>query len=346
MTWNNDCTITITPPKRPKKITGTRFAGIFGLNKWNTPFKTWCAITKTYEEPFEDTVYTLAGKIIEPKQADFMKNHHFMPNLVTPTDVYGTDYFRKTRGDFFPDSPIFGGMWDYLLVDKQGKPVAVLEMKTTVRTEDWENDIPEYYALQAALYAHLLGVDRVIVVASFLSERDLADPEKFIPTDKNTLCLPFSMAERYPYFGNYINAAAAWWKEHVEGGVSPQYDEKADAKILKELRINTVAPGTDLKQLIDEAEALKSKLDTIKAQSAKDEKRLELLTGEIKKIAVERFRDGDKSVSIPGSKYEWVTTRTTTLKIDKDRLQKAGLLESYSSYVTSYRLTPAARKEA
>ena len=35
MKWNEDKTITITPPKRPKKITGTRFAAIMGLNKWN-----------------------------------------------------------------------------------------------------------------------------------------------------------------------------------------------------------------------------------------------------------------------------------------------------------------------
>lgn len=33
MKWNDDKTITITPPKRPKKITGTRFAAIMGLNK-------------------------------------------------------------------------------------------------------------------------------------------------------------------------------------------------------------------------------------------------------------------------------------------------------------------------
>lgn len=346
MVWNKDQTITVTPPKHPKKITGTRFASILGLNKWNTPFKTWCAITRTYEEPFKDTIYTTAGKIIEPKQAEFMKNHHFMPNLVTPTDVYGTDYFRKTRGDFFPDSSIFGGMWDYLLVNEAGKPVAVLEMKTTVRTEDWKDDIPEYYALQAALYAHLLGVDRVIMVASFLSESDLANPECFIPSNSNTVCFPFSLSERYPEFTKYISMAEAWWRKHVEGGTSPKYSERADADILKELRVNTVSPDTELEQLVNEAEALKSRLDAIKAQSAKDEKRLKLLTDKIKEIAVSRFRDGDRSVSIAGPRYEWVTTRVPTVKIDKDGLQKAGLLELYSSSEITYRLTPTAKKEA
>ena len=61
-------------------------------------------------------------------------------------DRYGADYFQKTWGDFFKDSPIFGGMWDYLLVDKDGKPTTVLEMKTTKRSEDW---------VEAVSYTHL-----------------------------------------------------------------------------------------------------------------------------------------------------------------------------------------------
>ena len=87
MKWNNDGTISITPPAKPKKCTGTRFAAIMGLNQWTTPFNAWCAITRTYEEPFVDTIYTLAGKAIEPKQAEYMKGKYFWKHLVTPTDL-------------------------------------------------------------------------------------------------------------------------------------------------------------------------------------------------------------------------------------------------------------------
>ena len=73
MKWLDSKQIQITPPKRTKKVTGTRFATILGLNPWSTPFEMWCAITKTYEKPFEDTIYTIAGKTIEPKQAEYMK---------------------------------------------------------------------------------------------------------------------------------------------------------------------------------------------------------------------------------------------------------------------------------
>lgn len=169
--WIEGNRIQISPPKKTKKITGTRFATILGLNPWSTPFEMWCAITKTYEKPFEDTIYTIAGKTIEPKLADYMKKSYGM-EITSPTDIWGKDYFNKTWGDFFPENPHLGGMWDFLSKDEDGKTDAVLEMKTTKRAEDWENDVPEYYALQAALYAYLLGVDDVIMVASFLEEKD------------------------------------------------------------------------------------------------------------------------------------------------------------------------------
>ena len=125
--WLEGNRIQITPPKRTKKITGTRFATILGLNPWSTPFEMWCAITKTYELPFEDTIYTIAGKTIEPKQADYMKKSYGM-DLITPTDRYGADYFNKTWGDFFPENAHLGGMWDYLGVNEEGVVDTVLEM--------------------------------------------------------------------------------------------------------------------------------------------------------------------------------------------------------------------------
>ena len=126
MEWLDGNKIQIIPPKRPKKLTGTRFATILGLNPWSTPFEIWCEVTRTYQKPFEDTIYTIAGKTIEPKQAEYMKQTYFMSNLVTPTDIWGKDYFRQTYGDFFKESPVLGGMWDYLLYGKDGKPIGRL----------------------------------------------------------------------------------------------------------------------------------------------------------------------------------------------------------------------------
>lgn len=346
MKWLDGNKIQIIPPKRPKKLTGTRFATILGLNPWSTPFEVWCEVTRTYQKPFEDTIYTLAGKTIEPKQAEYMEKAYFMSNLVTPTDVWGADYFKKTWGDFFPNVEVLGGMWDYLLYDKDGKPSTVLEMKTSKRVEDWAEDIPEYYALQAALYAYLLGVDEVIMVASFLEPKDYDDPEKFVCSGENTITRPFKVSERYPDFEKkYVRPALKWWKDHVESGISPEYDEKKDAEILKALRTNNLSPETDMKALVKEAEDLKAKLDAHAAEVAEDEKRYKVLTDMIKKAAIAQFRDGDKKVSIAGSAYNWEVSRTSTTKIDKDAMKADGILTKYTTTEDSYRISPKIIKE-
>lgn len=330
MKWNDDNTITVVPPKSPKKITGTRFAAVLGANVWTTPFETWCAVTKTYEKPFEDTIYTSAGKTIEPKQAEFMANKYFWRDLISPTDVYGEDYFNKTRGDFFPDTPVFGGMWDYLFV-KDDKPQAVLEMKTTKRAEDWLKDIPEYYALQAALYAYLLGVNDVIMVCTVLEDKDYEHPELFRVNESNTFERFFKVSDRYPNFKMIVSQVTNWWKDHVETGVSPIYDEKKDAEILSILRENNVNPDTDLEKLIEEAEDLQAKVEAINAEKDDMEKRLKVLKDMIKEMLVEKFRKGDTKVSLSGQSYDWVTSKTVSMKIDEDAMKNDGVLDKYKT---------------
>ena len=346
MKWNNDNTITVIPPAKPKKITGTRFAAVLGLNDWTTPFNAWCAITRTYEAPFEDTIYTIAGKTIEPKQADYMKGKYFWKNLITPTDVYGEDYFKKTWGDFFPNEKIYGGMWDYLFVDKEGKPETVLEMKTTKRSEDWVDDIPQYYAMQAALYAYLLGVDDVIMVCTILEDNDYINPEGFVVTSNNTFERHFKVSERYPKMKEIVKAVTDWWNDHVLTGISPEYDETKDAEILKVLRSNNLSPDTDMKELLKEADQLQSELNKTSMEIEEKEKRLKVLKDLIKEKSQEQFRDGDKSVIIESEHFEWVTSKSVTKKIDEDAMKADGILDKYKNKETiTYRLVAKTKGE-
>ena len=337
MNWV-DKHIEVTPHKTPKKITATRLATILGLNPWSTEFEVWCEITKTYQKPFEDTIYTIAGKTIEPKQIEYMRTAYGMYNLKTPTDIYGPDYFKKTWGDFFHDYEVVGGMWDSLLVDDKGKPEAVLEFKTTKRAEDWANDVPEYYALQAALYAHLLGVDDVIMVASFLEPTDYEHPENFTPSAGNTITVEFKVSERYPDFGWKVAQAVAWWQNHVITGISPDYDEKKDAEILKALRTNSLAPDANIDALIAEAEGLKAKLETVYATVADDEKRLKAVTDQIKKYLVGAFRPNDVAVEHKGGQYIWSVSKTESTEIDKAAIEADGLLDKYSRKKETFRI--------
>ena len=330
--------IEVDPPKKPKKITATRFATILGLNPWSTAFEMWCEITKTYAKPFEDTIYTIAGKTIEPKQIDYMRRAYGMYNLKTPTDVYGPDYFKKTWGDFFIDIPVLGGMWDSLLVDENGKPEAVLEFKTTKRAEDWANDVPEYYALQAALYAYLLGVDDVIMIASFLEPKDYEHPENFVPLVSNTITVEFKVSERYPDFHRKVAQATAWWNTHIVTGISPDYDEKKDADILKALRTNDVPSHAEIDALIAEAETLKTELEAVYASVADKEKQLKAVTEQIKKYLTGVFRPHDIAVERKGGKYIWSVSKTVSSELDKAALEADGLLEKYSRKKETFRI--------
>lgn len=345
MEWLEN-SIKVDPPKRPKKLTATRFATVLGLNPWQTAFETWCAITRTYEKPYEDTIYTLAGKTIEPKQIEYMRKAYFMTNLKTPTDIYGADYFSKTYGDFFGNVKVLGGMWDSILVDENGKPEAVLEFKTTKRAEDWQTNIPEYYALQAALYAYLLGIDEVIMVASFLEPTDYEHPENFVLTPDNTITYPFKVSERYPDFEvNYVNPALKWWKDYVESGLSPEYDEKKDAEILKELRKNSYSPDTDIAELVKEAEGLQQHIDNVTTEISDAEKRLKAIKDILKKAAIEQFRDGDKEVTIKGDRYNWSVTKVSTSTVDKKALEKDGVLDKYTKTSETFKIQPKLIKE-
>ena len=333
--WLEENRLQVAPPKRTKKITGTRFATILGLNPWSTDFEMWCAITKTFELPFEDTIYTVAGKTIEPKQAEYMKKSYGM-ELISPTDRYGADYFNKTWGDFFPDSPHLGGMWDFLGVDEDGNVDTVLEMKTTKRIEDWQDDVPEYYALQAALYAYLLGVDNVIMVASFLDEKDYADPTKYVPNIKNTITVEFKVSERYPDFAKKVQYVEEWWEKHIDTGISPCFDEKKDAEILKALRTHNLTPDTDIEALIKEAEGLKAEVDKATAAISDKEKRLKEVNEIIKEHAMKQFREGDKKVEVKGATYCWTISRSDPkLKTvyNEDAMKTDGVYDKYVSQV-------------
>lgn len=339
--FNGD-TLCVDVPKKPKKMTGTRFASVLGLDKWNTDFKTWCAITRTYEDPFTDNIYTIAGKTIEPKIISYLNKFYFLDCVKSPTDIYGKDYFKKTYGDFFPEEPIFGGMWDALVYGENNKPETVIEIKTSKRVEDWEDGkAPIYYALQAALYATLLGIDQVCMVAGFLEDKDYEHPENFIPNASNTIVDFFYVSERFPDMKKKMAMAKKWWNDHVLTGISPAFDEKKDADILKVLRTNTVDADADIESLLAEAEALQDEIAELSARYiAEKEARLTAVKDMIKQYGIQQFRPDDKKVEFRTKRFVWSIGKSITQTVDKAALKKDGLLDKYTKATESYKLNP------
>lgn len=343
MKWLDDNRIEIKPVRNPKRITGTRFASVLGLNNWASPFEAWCAITRTYEKPFIDNKYTLAGKAIEPNVTKYLNEMYFRDGLKTPTDIYGENYFQRTRGNFFPRVKVFGGMWDALYY-KDNKVEAVIEIKTTKRAEDWRNGSPDYYALQASLYAYNLGIDKVVMSVSFLQETDYIEPERFIPSAENTNIESFKVSERYPNFHQHIQRALEWWDEHVITGISPQFDEYQDAEILEELRKRTIEADVSIEDLIKEGEVLKDELEKVKLQTKDSEKRLKEITKEIRDHCMTQFKEGDDKVVIEGGSYDWILSKSSRASVDTDLLEQDGLLDKYTVEKESYRFSQKAKE--
>ena len=254
-------------------------------------------------------------------------------DIKSPTDVYGDDYFKKTWGDFFPDSDALGGMWDFLGDD------FVVEVKTTKRVEDWKGvdgkvEPPIYYKLQAALYAYLLGFDNVVMTCSFLEDKDYpidngdgtfntAPTEAFTPNVNNTVVVEFTVSEAFPTFKeSYVDPALKFWRDHVLTGISPEFDEKKDAEILKVLRKNTVAPTDDeISKLIAEGDKIQAQIDKAEEKIAEKKKRLKEIDDAVKKYMTSQFRDGDKKVEIAGSKYTWTVTKSERNALDSTALK-------------------------
>lgn len=345
--------VKVDPPKKPKKLTATRFATVMGLNAWATPFAAWCEMTRTYEEPFTDSIYTVAGKIIEPKICDYLRDRYFM-DIQSPTDVYGQDYFKKTWGDFFPDQEALGGMWDFLGDD------FVVEVKTTKRAEDWKGvdgkvEPPIYYKLQAALYAYLLGFDDVVMTCSFLEAKDYPTENKdgtydttategFTPSVDNTVVVEFKVSEAFPTFKEtYIDPALAFWRDHVMTGISPEFDEKKDAEILKVLRKHvTEASDAEIVKLMKEGDRLKTQIDKAEARIEEKKKRLKEIDDIVKKSMIKQFRDGDKNVETPGTSFIWNVRRDTTMSFDQKKFEAdyPGVYDKYKTKsTTKYVLT-------
>lgn len=325
--------IEVEPSKRPKKITGTRLAAILGLNKWNTSFKTWCEITRTYEEPFTDNIYTVAGKTIEPILLDLLKKRYFM-DIKTPTDVYGEDYFNKTFGDFYPNNKILGGMWDAIADD------TIIEIKTTKRVEDWLTDTPEYYKVQAALYAWLSGVQNIIFVCAFLDDSDYERPECFTPVvGENVIIREYKLKEMYPnFYEDYIYPALEFWSDHVETGISPAF-AKADEDILKALRHNTIDANEDISSVLSRIDELKAKIEELSVELDPLEKELKAKEEQLKDYLKEQFTDDVDKLDLRSGSYCFTLSKTYTTKVDSKLLKADGIYEKYATQSVSYRLT-------
>lgn len=289
-------------PNRFKYLTGTRLAGILGLNPYTTPFQIWCECTRLVTPPFEETIYTKAGKIIEPFQREYVSKK--FPNIVSPEDYFG-EIFEQVRWNFFKneDKP-FAGCWDAVSTKDNHKDITmVIEFKTASDPTKWDNNrIPIYYELQGALYAKLLGLDRVLFVASFLDKLDYAHPEEFVPDETNTIMIVKKLNDivieldgEYLTIDEVLEKAKDLWDKYIETGISPEFDEVKDKEYLDIIRTSKPINDSSLEELCDKAKVLLEEIDSLKETSGLNakEKELKTLEDSIKKGLMDSLEDGE-----------------------------------------------------
>jgi hypothetical protein len=208
--------------------------------------------------------------------------------------------------------------------------------------------------LQGALYAWLSGYDEVLMVCAFLEDEDYAHPENFIPTIENTILYAFKISERFPTFENdVILPATRWWHEHVEKGISPEWDEKKDAEILKALRTNVIedVSGEDqsLSDLVEEYEIIIDDIARLRERYGIDdlEKLAKNLNDKIKARLVTQFREGDTTVKYGSNRTTYTVTRADRSSTDARALkaEKPEIFDAYVRTTTTYTLKATENKE-
>ena len=340
--------IIIAPPKRTKKITGHRFSSVLGLNKYQTPFGAWCEITGLVRLPFEDNKFTIAGKTIEPKQIDYVRTK--FPNIKSCEEYYGNNFKEYQYSNFKDLGLIFDGVRDFVSTKNDGLTITMVgECKTSSKPQDWENNnVPIDYLCQGMLYSYLDKLDKILYVTSFLQSMDYNDPTKYVVSEENTKLTVKKLNECYLPLptGEYgtielaIDYCEEWWKKHVEGGISPEFDEVLDKEYLDIIRKSKPSNDTTLDALCLEGVNLAKRIADLKVSSGLSalEKDLKLIEASIKQTLLDKNLDGC-------GKYK--LSRKTDMVFDENTFAKehTNVYNKYCIEKVSYKLSKDLKEE-
>ena len=212
----------VTDKSVAKKVTGTSMAGILGCSPWTTPFQIACSLLGLGREDISFKKSVKRGQVLEPRIIEYAdQKWHDIGTFLSADEVY-----EKREGDHdswvsdFEDE-IFAGHVDGLVMKDDGD--YILEIKTTINTESWENGVPEYYYWQVAIYNHFLTKkDKVYFVLGISSDVTDRDPSLWVPTEDN--CIIFEE----PIDEDDVNGKMAeirdWYEFYIKNGITPDYD--------------------------------------------------------------------------------------------------------------------------
>jgi len=333
-----------------KKLTATKLGSILGLNPWDSAFSAWCDMTKVRTKPFVSTPQTVAGKIIEGIIIKWCKEK-IGENVMSPEEFYGNLWPTVSRGyDFYKDDNIFGGMWDAKAVNKKRETLAVVEVKTTGRPNDWLEGVPLEKLVQALMYGAKENAKTTYVVVAFLKESDYAYPDHFVPDDSenggNVKLYSFNTTDPLTINGKSYNIyelmhiAVNWYKEHIVTGISPVYDEKQDKEILDDLRKNRPDAVEDANELsiVKDVNELTLQIDALYESTGIKtlEKELGNKLDSLKRLMQSKLEANGLLDKYVCANYE--LAKTVRNSVDSEKLKADGVYDKYNKETTCFTL--------
>lgn len=227
---------------KTKKITGSKLGGIMGVSEFDSEFKIACELAGIYPGD-KANKYIDAGNILEPVLRKYLgeRSTTLLKGILNVPDgvkigVEEPVAKEQCGYDHFHDNKRFGGMVDgYIVLD--GKRDSILEIKTSSSRDKWlDSDgnitqVPEAYIMQAALYAELAGLNRIVFLVGFLEEDVYVRPKTWVPDESNTALIVMEK----PEMKSKMEYAEEWYQENVAAGVSPEWTDK-DKEIVKYLK--------------------------------------------------------------------------------------------------------------
>lgn len=294
------------------KVSGTYLAALIGKSKWSTPFITTAKMLRLYEEDISTKKEIIAGHVIEPK---ILKYIGAMP---------GEELFGKNEGnheEWTPhfDDEVFTGHIDGVMPDG-----AVVEVKTTKNPEDWVKGVPEYYWIQASLYAHFLKTDRIIFMVGLTTPEILADPDSFVPEMGKTVF-------RYdvgiiPGFDEMLAKAKSIYENTVlQNRTSiPEIGNDMDEKVSDILAAQLWDEKT-AGQFADNLKDVQEKLDEVKIWEKKAQ--------DIKDMLMIYMQSHEVDI-VSGTNYNAKRSTVTKSVLDADALKRDGIYDAYTKETT------------
>ena len=140
---------------RAKGIGGSEVAAICGFSKWESFYSLWARKTGKIESSIKPNDAMEWGTRLEPVILDKFEDSH--PELTVHRDVGTWQHATREYQITNPDGIYQTETGDY----------GIIEVKTAMYENDWENGVPRYYATQVQWYLETFGFSHAYVVVLF-----------------------------------------------------------------------------------------------------------------------------------------------------------------------------------